>query len=97
LQAIFLRNVANKKDDKDRLLELQEGEQLEVEDIKKAINDSTIRPVPLYSSFDNDASQLPVAAHLYFGPGFEDRLEMELDEYVLMLWRFAKFLAFSHS
>jgi hypothetical protein len=80
LQAIFLRNVANKKDDKNLLLELQEGEQLEVDDIKKAINDSTIRPVPLYSSFDNDYSHFPVAAQLYFGPGFEDRLEMELDE-----------------
>lgn len=75
-----MKNIANKKDDKNLLLELQEGEQLGADDIEKAINDSTIRPVPLYSSFDNESSKLPVAAQLYFGPGFEARLEMELDE-----------------
>ena len=57
------------------LLELRDGQQLEAEDIEKAIHDSTIRPVPLYSSLDK-----PVAAQLYFGPGFEDRLEMEMEE-----------------
>jgi hypothetical protein len=80
VQAIYLRNIANKKDDKNLLLELHEGEQLGADDIEKAINDSTIRPVSLYSSCDNESSKLPVAAQLYFGPGFEDRLEMELDE-----------------
>jgi len=80
-KAIYLRNVANKKDDKNLLLELHDGEQLEAEDIEKAINDSTIRPVPLYSSLENDeSSSMPVAASLYFGPGFEDRLEMEMEE-----------------
>ena len=82
LKAIYLRNVANAKDDKNLLLELGEGEQLDAEDIEKAINDSTIRPVPLYSSLETDSSH-PVAAQLYFGPGFEDRLEMEMEESVL--------------
>ena len=79
-KAIYLRNVANNKDDKGLLLELQEGEQLEVDDIEKAINDSTIRPVPLYSASDDVSSQPAVPAQLYFGPGFEDRLEMEMEE-----------------
>lgn len=61
------------------MLELHEGEQLGADDIEKAINDSTIRPVPLYS-FDNESSKLPAAAQLYFGPGFETRLEIEMDE-----------------
>lgn len=63
------------------MLELRDGEQLEAEDVEKAIKDSTIRPVPLYSSLENDdSSSMPVAAQLYFGPGFEDRLEMEMEE-----------------
>lgn len=72
-----MKNIANNKDDTNLLLELRDGEQLQSEDIEKAIHDSTIRPVPLYSSLDNEHS---VAAQLYFGPGFEDRLEMEMEE-----------------
>jgi hypothetical protein len=80
-KAIYLRNIEKKNGDKNLLLELQDGEQLEAEDIEKAINDSTIRPVPLYSSLENDDfSSMPIAASLYFGPRFEDRLEMEMEE-----------------
>lgn len=60
------------------LLELQRGEQLSLNDIEKAVNDSTVRPMPLYSATD-DKAQL-AAAQLYFGPGFEERIEMEMDE-----------------
>jgi hypothetical protein len=75
-KAIYLKNIANNNSSTDNvLLELRDGQQLDAEDIEKAINDSTIRPVPLYSSLDK-----PVAAQLYFGPGFEDRLEMEMEE-----------------
>lgn len=47
--------------------------------LNRSLKDTTIQPVPLYSSTDDDTSQ-QVAAQLYFGPGFEHRLEMELNE-----------------
>jgi hypothetical protein len=78
-KAIYLKNIAANNNNNNKignvLLELRDGQQLDAEDIEKAIHDSTIRPVPLYSSLDK-----PVAAQLYFGPGFEDRLEMEMEE-----------------
>jgi len=44
------------------------------------MNDPDIKPAALYSSVDGSASHPKPAAQLYFGPGFEARLEMELDE-----------------
>jgi hypothetical protein len=55
------------------LLELQPGESLTAADIAQALEDSDIKPVPLCGS-----QNLP-GPQLYFGPGFEHRLEMELD------------------
>lgn len=60
------------------VLELPVGEQLDLEDIIRALNDSSIKPASLYSS--DKTSQCSTATQLYFGPGFERRLEMELDE-----------------
>ena len=60
--------------------ELGPGEQLTEQDIQRAMDDPDIKPVPLYSVESKTRSLGP---QLYFGPGFEDRLEMEMDE---MLW-----------
>jgi hypothetical protein len=85
-KAIFLRNLDKMRavggdvevDEREVPLEMQEGEQLEASDIERAMEDPDIKPVPLYgASQDNDKKRGP---HLYFGPGFEDRLEMELEE-----------------
>lgn len=88
-KAIFLKNLAKaKQEDDDKvdertiLLELPAGELLEKSDIDAAMDD--IAPVSLYSSA-NSGEGIPFA-QLYFGPGFEDRLELELD----YLTRFAK-------
>ncbi len=66
------------------ILELGEGEQLEVEDIERALNDTSINSAPLYyasSSALRPSNKVDGhALQLYFGPGFEDRLEMELDQ-----------------
>lgn len=85
-KAIFLRNVEKQKlageevNEAAALLELDPGEQLTEADILRAMEDPDIKPVPLYSS----ATNKKLGPQLYFGPGFEDRLEMELDE---MMWR----------
>jgi hypothetical protein len=83
-KSIFLRNLANLKDgggevdEREVPLEMKEGEQLEASDIERAMQDQDIKPVPLYGvSQDSDRKQGP---QLYFGPGFEDRLEMEMEE-----------------
>ena len=87
-KAIYLRNVAAKgESDGEFLLELKEGEQLSASDIENAMNDSDIRPVSLYNAPDSENAQKQFAAQLYFGPGFEDRLEMEMDELVAFLRR----------
>lgn len=58
--------------------ELPAGEQLELEDINRALAHPSIQPVPLYSGKESSKGQ--VGAQLYFGPGFERRVEMEMDE-----------------
>jgi len=89
-KAILLRLQKKKSDvDKssdngtiDQILELAEGEQLEAEDIERALNDTSINSMPLYCAA-NSVLKPTSAGHalqLYFGPGFEDRLEMELDQ-----------------
>lgn len=92
-KAIFLKNLAKAKqqqeesdkdgnvDERNILLELQEGEQLDKGDIDNAMND--IRPAAMYSTNESVASAHKPVAQLYFGPGFEDRVEMELDELML--------------
>jgi hypothetical protein len=55
---------------------------LEKADIENAMSD--IRPAAMYSTNTGVASSQKPVAQLYFGPGFEDRLEMELDQYVVV-------------
>jgi hypothetical protein len=68
-------------DGDDFLLELKGTEQLTAEDISRALNDSTVVSEPLYgaanSSLGSTGRSKP---QLYFGPGFEERLEMEMEE-----------------
>ena len=65
-------------DERAILLELEKGEQLAKSDIETAMND--IRPAAMYSTKSSVVSSNKPVAQLYFGPGFEDRVEMELDE-----------------
>ena len=58
------------------MLELKPTEQLEPEDIQKALEDASVRPVSLYGS----VGSLQPGTQLYFGPGFENRLEVEMEE-----------------
>ena len=65
------------------VLQLMGGEQLEPEDIRKALDShSSIHAVtstPIYSSsYDTNYGKSVVTPQLYFGPGFETRLEAEL-------------------
>ena len=60
------------------LWDLKPGEQLTTEDIEKAMKDPDIRPSPLHNL---EKTSKP-SVQLYFGPGFEERLELEMDEYV---------------
>jgi hypothetical protein len=61
----------------DPILELTGGDQLEADDIKRSL--AEVNSNSLYSSTDIDLGNSKIA-QLYFGPGFEDRLELELDE-----------------
>ena len=90
-KAIFLRNLERQKqsgqavDETNIVLELEPGEQLELEDIERAMRDPDIQPTPLFRASTGDRTdQAPkIGPQLYFGPGFEERLEMELDELLL--------------
>ena len=63
---------------KGMLPELSGGDQLDIEDVERAISQTSLRS--LYSSSDGDIGKSSKIAQLYFGPGFEDRLELELEE-----------------
>ena len=58
---------------------MEGDEQLTKEDIEKSLNDSTVISKPLYSAM-NSVLNTSEAAQLYFGPGFEDRIEMEMEQ-----------------
>ena len=60
------------------ILELTAGDQLEKENLEQALVEVNMKS--LYSSSDVDLGSSSEVAQLYFGPGFEDRLEIELDE-----------------
>jgi len=60
------------------ILELTGGDQLAVNDIERSL--AEVKMNSLYSSTDVDLGNSSKIAQLYFGPGFEDRLELELDE-----------------
>jgi len=84
--AIEIRVRKRNGEGKETLLELNKGEQLCSTDIEKALGDASIKPVSLYSGSgegqEEDKVSCLAGAQLYFGPGFEERLEMELDELV---------------
>jgi hypothetical protein len=85
-KAIFLRCLEGetmrrglKNEGETMILQMKGGEQLTKEDINAALQDSTVVPKPLYTTSEhmlNDAN----ATQLYFGPGFEERIEMEMDQ-----------------
>lgn len=79
LQAVVLhlqKSKVNLNVKKGVLPELSHGDQLEIDDIKRAVTETSLKS--LYSS--SDAGKMSQIAQLYFGHGFEDRLELELEE-----------------
>jgi hypothetical protein len=70
-KAVYLRNLEKKL--KSNLNEITKGESLEAEDIARAMDDPDIKPTPVFEGSK-------VGTQLYFGPGFEDRLELEMEE-----------------
>ncbi len=74
-KAIFLRNEKDKN--AQSLWELSGGEQLTVDDIKRALDDPDVKPATVYGGDDAKAAS---SVQLYFGPGWEDRLELEMEE-----------------
>jgi hypothetical protein len=74
-KAIFLRNETD--EGALSLWELRPGEQLSVRDIERALEDPDIKPATVYGTEDSKASS---SIQLYFGPGWEDRLELEMEE-----------------
>lgn len=73
-KAILLRTPND--GDSSLIPQLDDGEHLDADDIEAAMKD--INPAPLYGSVGNGTKK--AEPQLYFGPGFEDRLEMELEE-----------------
>jgi hypothetical protein len=60
------------------ILELTGGDQLEKENIDQAIAEVDLNS--LCSSSNVDLGKSAKITQLYFGPGFENRLELEMDE-----------------
>jgi len=60
------------------LPELSSGDQLERRNIEQAVAEVDLNS--LHSSTDADLGKSAKITQLYFGPGFEDRLELEMDE-----------------
>ncbi|KAL3944446.1 MAG: hypothetical protein SGBAC_001474 [Bacillariaceae sp.] len=58
------------------LWQLKEGETLLPEDITRALKDPEVQPAAMYSL---DGLSVP-SLQRYFGPGFEERLELEMEE-----------------
>lgn len=79
-KATFLRC---EKDEKSKSLwELPPGEQLSVQDIERALQDPDIKPATVYGTEDSKTAS---SVQLYFGPGWEDRLELEMEEMISSL------------
>ena len=82
-KAIQLRNFRLGKDALE-FRELPPWEQLTVEEIQAALDDPDVKPAPLFPFDDNPNHGICLPnVQLYFGPGFEQRLELELEEYVM--------------
>lgn len=83
-QAIFLRWLKqNKRKENSKnwqmILELEGHEQLTKKDIENSLNDSTVTSKPLYNASRSALGDAGFA-QLYFGPGFEERVEMEMEQ-----------------
>jgi len=88
-KAIFLRcmkswkekKIEEKKDPIDRrlILQLEANEQLTKDDIERSLKDSKMTSKPLYNAVTTSIGEAG-CAQLYFGPGFENRIEMELEQ-----------------
>mmetsp|Transcript_46790 Transcript_46790/g.53101 ORF Transcript_46790/g.53101 Transcript_46790/m.53101 type:complete len:684 (-) Transcript_46790:279-2330(-) len=80
-KAIFLRNdETNDCSFSNRSFwELPRGKQLTLEDIERALQDPDIKPATIYGTEDLTGSS---SIQLYFGPGWEDRLELEMEEMI---------------
>jgi hypothetical protein len=83
-KAIYLRNIEriqNNQSDVEKdlrpLWELPKGERLTKEDIEKSLQDPDVKAGSVYGSRDFDG---PSSIQLYFGPGWEERLEIEMEE-----------------
>jgi len=85
-KAIFLRctkKFESKEGNKHKLiLQMGANEQLTKGDIDNAMKDSTVMSKPLYNAH-NSVLDSAEAVQLYFGPGFEDRIEMEMEQIVM--------------
>jgi len=81
-KAIYLRHAEQHQDDGNqtdlRQRRLPEGCHLTTEDIRRALQDPDVKPQSLFS-LEKKPQGLP-NTQLYFGPGFEQRLELELEE-----------------
>eukprot|EP00980_Cylindrotheca_fusiformis_P003649 scaffold818_cov136-Cylindrotheca_fusiformis.AAC.15 len=81
-KAIFLRNLDSSswkqtaRAESIELWELKPGEQLSQKEVETALRDPEIQPNPIHST---DGSSRP-SFQRYFGPGFEERLELEMEE-----------------
>ena len=71
--AVRLRNEARKRET--GVVEVPSGDRLEVVDIENAMKDSDVKQAPIFE----DPGR---GTQLYFGPGFENRLELELEAMV---------------
>ena len=93
-KAIYLRKSKERQlatestdDDEENMEVLKPGEQLTPYDIEQALLDPNIRPAPLHSISDEEVEDSLdpkncTSFQLYFGPGFEQRLELEMEAYV---------------
>lgn len=76
--ALRLKQKSTNRNHSQPLLELSGGDQLEKKNIDRAIVEVDLKS--LYSSSNIDLGKSAKITQLYFGPGFEDRLELEMDE-----------------
>jgi hypothetical protein len=75
-----MREHQSEVDERKVLWELKKGAQLSKEDVNNAMADPDIRPASLHSLEESSQPSFK----LYFGPGFEDRLELEMEECVTL-------------
>ena len=86
-KAIFLKYLKMREHERingtlnnaDLILELGNNDQLTKEDVELALSDSTVVPKPLYNSADSALNPID-GAQIYCGPGFEERIEVEMEQ-----------------